>query len=144
LKQGEQQKMSLVSEFERRNLFRAALEQFGHLSPTSRSRLAPMVYHAPGRQEEFASAPATLQDRYETGNKRTANWIALAYVIIHNAGAAFAWLERALDDGILDVSPDCNRFANLHDDPRWDDLMEKAGMSREALEAIRLTVNLPD
>ncbi len=31
----------------------------------------------------------------------------------------------------------------MHDDPRWDSLMDNVGMSREILDAIEFVINLP-
>jgi hypothetical protein len=37
-----------------------------------------------------------------------------------------------------------NFFTSLHDDPRWQPLLEKGGVSADQLAAIEFTVTLPD
>lgn len=118
------------------------LEQLG--SPSARSRLAPMVFHALGRQEDFESALAELHNQYRNGIKYLANQIALVYAFSGDVDAAFEWMERAIDDEVAKYSPNEAEFASLHDDPRWDVLMKKAGTSQETLDAIVLEVNLPE
>jgi hypothetical protein len=35
-------------------------------------------------------------------------------------------------------------FTHLHGDPRWEPLLEKAGMSKNQLDAIEFEVELPE
>ena len=105
--------------------------------------VATVAFHELGRQDEFEKTLAELREWYDSGRPTIANTIALVYAFIGDADAAFDWLERARNDGSLSLSPDDANFANIHDDPRWDVLMEKAGFSKETLDAIKIHVNLP-
>jgi len=104
--------------------------------------VAAVALRALGRQDEFEAALTELLDRYESGNSTIANRIALVYALIGEADVAFEWLQRAWDDGVLGLSPDDADYAGLHDDPRWEALMERAGLSREALAEIQISVDL--
>jgi len=105
--------------------------------------IAAIASHELGRQDEFESAFAELREWYDFGRPTIANSIAMVYAFIGDTDAAFEWLERALQDGVLGLSPKDADFTNLHDDPRWDALIEEAGLSKERLDAIKIRVNLP-
>ena len=106
--------------------------------------VAAIALQALGREDEFEATFNELHQLHDSGQRRVANDIALVYAFAGDADAAFSWLERAFDDRALSLAPDAADFANLHDDPRWGILMEKAGLSRESLEPIRIHVDLPD
>jgi hypothetical protein len=58
--------------------------------------------------------------------------------------AAFAELDKAIENGEPPIPFDFPVFWGLFDDPRWDELMAKSGMPREKIEAIDFDVVLPD
>ena len=49
-----------------------------------------------------------------------------------------------LEEDAFNLSPNDMDYANLHDDPRWEPLMAKAGLSTEALAGISLDVDIPN
>ena len=121
-----------------------ALEQTEQRGESVRlTAVAAIALHELGRQDEFETTLAELREWHDSGRLTIANRIALVYAFIGDADAAFDWLERAVHDGVLSLSPDDVDFTNLHDDPRWGALMEKAGFSKETLDAIKIHVNLP-
>ncbi|MBT8090304.1 MAG: hypothetical protein KJO01_08865 [Gammaproteobacteria bacterium] len=105
--------------------------------------VAAIAFHGLGRLDEFESTLTELREWYDSDGPTIANRIALVHAFTGDIDAAFEWLERASRDGVLSLSPDDADFVNLHDDPRWDALMEKAGFSKERLDAIKINVNLP-
>jgi TolB-like protein/tetratricopeptide (TPR) repeat protein len=121
-----------------------ALEQTEQRGDSVRlTALAAIALHGLDRIDEFDSTLAELREWYDSGRLTIANRIALVYAFIGDADAAFEWLERALHDGVLGLSPADADFVNLHDDPRWNAMMEKAGFSQETLDAIKIEVKLP-
>jgi len=123
----------------------SALEQLELIdSPIARLRLAPLVYHTLGDKDKFDTALAALHDSYDSENPRATNRLAMAYAFVGDVDTAFYWLERALDEGAFNLLPDDMDYANLHDDPRWEPLMAKAGLSADALAGITLNVVLPN
>jgi hypothetical protein len=69
--------------------------------------------------------------------------VAHVYAWIGDEDQAFAWLEKALEaNGLAGVMVD-NFFTEMHDDPRWQLLLEKGGVSASQLAAIEFKVTLP-
>jgi hypothetical protein len=66
------------------------------------------------------------------------------YAQVDDIDAAFDWLERARESGVWELSPNDIFYSSLHDDARWDVLMERVGMSQAALDAIEFEVKLPN
>jgi tetratricopeptide (TPR) repeat protein len=122
----------------------SALEHLNLLeSETGRLRLAPMVFFALGKPEWRESLGELLR-RYENRETRWATQIARVYAFAGEIDAAFAWLETARADDMLDVSPDSIHFRNLQTDPRWSELMETLGLTPEAIAEIGFTVRVPE
>jgi len=87
----------------------------------------PTVLNALGREEEADRALRVLIEEYGGVG---AFQIAEAYAFRGDSDAAFEWLERAIvqrDGGIpnLLAAPFLNA---LHDDPRWEPLLDKVGL----------------
>lgn len=69
--------------------------------------------------------------------------IAHVYAWVDEVGDVFLWLEKELETNSLNGVTVDPFFISLHDDPRWQHLMEKAGTSDEQLAAIDFNVSLP-
>ena len=70
--------------------------------------------------------------------------VAHVYAWTGDADEVFTWLEKEYEaNGLGGVMVD-NFFTNLHDDPRWLPLLEKAGVSASQLEAIEFNVTMPE
>lgn len=90
-----------------------------------------------GRQDEFAAHFAAVQEMQprEVGN---------VYAYIGEVDLAFEHLNRRVDNGSsLAEIPYDPFLSNLHDDPRWPALLERAGNSPAQLEALDFQVSLP-
>jgi tetratricopeptide (TPR) repeat protein len=94
-----------------------------------------------GRLTEYEQAFAELRERW---GERWPIEIAHVYAWIGDTDEVFSWLEKELEiNGLSGVMVD-NFFTNLHDDPRWQPLMEKGGVSADQLAAIEFEVTLPN
>jgi TolB-like protein len=92
------------------------------------------------RHEEFEGKFAELREGWE---ERWPTEIAHVYAWIGDDDAVFPLLEKEIDvNGLGGVMVD-PFFVHLHDDPRWEPLLEKAGVSKEQLETIEFGVQLP-
>ena len=102
-----------------------------------------MALYSLGRHAE---SDAALADLLEKSVDREPALMAHVYAWKGDKDAAFEWLDKANES----EGQEFKRFVfhpiyrNLHDDPRWDALRERAGMSVERLEAIEFNVNLPE
>ena len=85
-----------------------------------------------------------MRQAYEGGDKGLAYWIAHTYSFVGDTDTMFFWLERALDEGVLNIPPGTAYFAKYEGDSRWEQLMEKLGKSPDDLRAIHLEVPVPD
>ncbi len=89
---------------------------------------------------EFEQGFAELRERW---GERWPIEVAHVYAWIGDTDQVFSWLEKELEvNGLSGVMVD-NFFTNLHKDPRWQPLLEKAGVSTDQLEAIKFKVSLP-
>ncbi len=94
-----------------------------------------------GRLTEYEKAFAELRERW---GERWPIEIAHVYAWIGDADEVFYWLEKELEvNGLSGVMVD-NFFTSLHDDPRWQPLLEKGGVSADQLAAIEFKVTLPN
>ena len=88
-------------------------------------------------QEKFAELRAGWEDRWPIE-------IAHVYAWIGEVDEVFPLLEKELGvNGLSGVMVD-PFFRDLHDDPRWQPLLEKGGVSEEQLKAIDFKVDLPE
>ena len=94
-----------------------------------------------GRLTVYEQAFTELRERW---GERWPIEIAHVYAWIGDADEVFSWLEKELEvNGLSGVMVD-NFFTSLHDDPRWQPLLEKGGVSADQLAAIEFKVTLPD
>ena len=94
-----------------------------------------------GRLTVYEQAFTELRERW---GERWPIEIAHVYAWIGDADEVFSWLEKELEvNGLSGVMVD-NFFTSLHDDPRWQPLLEKGGVSASQLAAIDFKVTLPD
>ena len=103
----------------------------------------PMAYFALGRQADSDAALAALTARYE---KDAAYNIACVHAFRHEADAAFAWLDKAIeygDPGLSEIVTDPS-LGSIHADPRWLPFLRKAGYAPEQLAEIEFKVTLPE
>jgi len=88
---------------------------------------ASLVYYATGRRQESDSALSELIAKH---SKDSAYQIAEAYAYCNNADKAFEWLNRGYqqrDAGLLSLQSD-PMLKNLHQDPRYTDLLRKMNL----------------
>jgi tetratricopeptide (TPR) repeat protein len=94
-----------------------------------------------GRLDEFEAARAELVERW---GERWPSEVAEVYAWTSDPDSAFDWLDKALvTQGNLNSERLNPFFVSLHDDPRWQPLLEKAGVSPEQLAAIEFNITLP-
>ena len=94
-----------------------------------------------GRITEYEQSFAELRERW---GKRWPIEIAHVYAWIGDTDEVFFWLEKELEvNGLSGVMVD-NFFTSLHDDPRWQPLLEKGGVSADQLAAIEFKVTIPN
>lgn len=94
-----------------------------------------------GRSDEFQEKFTELRDGWED---RWPTEIAHVYAWIGEMDEVFPLLEKDLEiNGLSGVMVD-PFFSDLHEDPRWQPLLEKGGVSEEQLAAIEFTVDLPE
>ena len=88
-----------------------------------------MVQHALGDTQASDAALEEMIEKYQEG---WAYQIAMVYGFRNEPDSAFYWLERCYeqhDEGL----PEMRRqpeFANMHDDPRWNLLLERIGFAK--------------
>lgn len=94
-----------------------------------------------GRLEEYEEAFTELREKW---GERWPIEIAHVYAWIGDTDSAFLWLEKELPvNGLGGVMVD-PYFTDMHDDPRWQPLLEKAGLSAAQIDAIGFEVTLPE
>ncbi len=119
----------------------AAFEQLERTGPSRvYTRLAPLVSAALGRQTGFEHSLGELLSAYEAGDTGLAYWVAYTWAYVGDADQMFDWLERSRQHGVLDVEPGEHAYRRYVDDPRWADLMARAGRSPGELDAIALSI----
>jgi TolB-like protein/Tfp pilus assembly protein PilF len=100
-----------------------------------------LALHDLERLTEYEEAFMELRKRW---GERWPVEVAHVYAWTGDADEVFTWLEKEYEaNGLGGVMVD-NFFTNLHDDPRWLPLLEKAGVSANQLEAIEFNVTMPE
>jgi len=101
-------------------------------------------YSKMGRQAEAEQGLADLKQEYA---EDFAYGIAVFYAQNQQPDAALEWLEKAYEfdgpGGLSDARSDW-ALQPLHDDPRWQALLSKAGLSDAQVAAIDFQVDLPE
>ena len=69
--------------------------------------------------------------------------LASTYGFVGDRGAALSELEISIELGEPKVIFDDLPFTAMFDDPRYEELLERAGKPREKMEAIEFEVDLP-
>ena len=106
-----------------------------------RIRGSALALYTLGRVTEYEAARAELVERW---GERWPSSIAEAYAWAGDLDSAFVWLDKELEvSGNLNGIAQTAFLTNMHDDPRWQPLLEKAGTSPEQLAAIELDITLP-
>jgi Flp pilus assembly protein TadD len=101
-----------------------------------------LAQHALGQR---AASDAALQSLISAYERELAYNVAFVYAYRNEPDLAFEWLDKALryqDAGLSEILSQ-PLFANLHEDPRWPAFLERAGLSRAQLDAIRFEPALP-
>jgi TolB-like protein len=101
-----------------------------------------MALYSLGRQAEFEATFAELRKRW--GDEQPI-FVAFVYAWTGDADAAFDWLDKGIEKDTFDVIRGYTSpfFRNLHTDPRWQDVLERIGMSPDQLAAIEFDLILP-
>ena len=87
-------------------------------------------------QKRIPESDAALAELIAKFGENAAYQIAEVYGYRNDKDHAFEWLERARrqrDAGMPGLRPD-NLLRNLHDDPRWDALLRKVGLTDDQLK----------
>jgi TolB-like protein len=102
-----------------------------------------MAYYSLGRHAESDAAIAELLTRSIDEQPELA---ANVYAWTGDKDAAFEWLDKAQDsEGSIFFGFVFHPvYRDLHDDPRWDALRERAGVSAKRLAAIEFNVDLSE
>ncbi len=102
-----------------------------------------LVYHA---LEQAAESDAALEELADKHAQDAASNVAEIHAFRNETEPAFAWLKRAEENNSTDLTGvNVNRlFASLHDDPRWQDLLERLGYSEAQLASISFDVKMAD
>lgn len=124
-----------------------ALETMPELGPGPEGFLPGYleVLHDLGRQEEFEALLPTFIEIHEEEYERI---IAQMYAWIGEKDEAFSWLDRQIQhdrDTSFFIRLHLTRpwYRKLHDDPRWQALLEQYDMTDETLESLDLDIRLP-
>jgi len=102
------------------------------------------VQHQLGNAMESDAALNTLIEKY---HQKSGNLIALVYAIRGEAGKAFEWLQKSVETegpGALYETWYEPEFKILDDDPRWEELLSSAGLSKQQLAEIDFEFKLPE
>lgn len=113
-----------------RQMWQEAIAEFRWAVGKSTAGLAFLGYALAraGRQDEAASILSDLMAGREYSH---GSWgIAVVYAGMRDYDEAFAWLEKAVDDGTMHSYMMHPVFADLHRDPRFDRLKERMGVQQ--------------
>ena len=109
--------------------------------PELRVKGTALASYELGQFTEYEQAFAELRERW---GDRWPIEIAHVYAWVGDTDEVFTWLEKEFEvNGLGGVMVD-NFFTNQRDDPRWQPLLEKAGVSADQLAAIDFNVTLPN
>jgi len=95
-----------------------------------------MAFHELGRRSDFDE---TMNRLIEAWGEREPRALARAYAWTGQSDKAFEWLGRGIED-YFDVLVANPFFRNLHDDPRWFELLEGVGLDPEERANLELAI----
>jgi len=106
----------------------AALEAAeGMENDAARQVLAALAHYDMGDTQAADESMAALTDNHAHD---AAYYIAVAHAWRNEGDEAFSWLNRAIDDGQSTFGIRTEPFlSTLHDDPRWQPLLEQLGLA---------------
>jgi adenylate cyclase len=116
--------------------FEMETDEFARIKGTA------LALHDLGRKAEFEAALKELQ---EGSGDTWPSEVAMVYAWIGDKNAAFQWLDKEIEvNGTYGWTqiPDDPHFRNLIDDPRWQALLTRVGVSDSQLAAIDFKVDL--
>jgi TolB-like protein len=123
----------------------AALDAFenGAVNKHERNVGRAMALHDLGRLQEYE---AVLAEQIENWGDRQPLTVAQIYSWAGENDSAFEWLDRAFgsDTSYFYKTMFSPFWRNIHDDPRWTELRERAGVSSQRMAAINFEVSLPE
>ena len=91
----------------------------------------PLLGYASARAGQLDQARAILADLLAGRRKSNGPYgIAVVYAGLADYDQAFAWLEKAAEQGSVRVYIMDPMFAELHSDPRWERFMQQLGQKR--------------
>ena len=102
-----------------------------------------LAHHALG---DAAKSDEALQQLIREHSKGWAYNIGYIFAYRGEADAAFLWLEKAVeykDGGLADIAVQ-PFFANLHNDPRWYEFLERLGKTNTQLATIDFSFSLQE
>ena len=102
----------------------------------------PLAYHALGRRTEADAALAQFTKDHASDSPML---VAAIHAYRDEPDQAFAWLDKAIatSDPYVQYALVEPLYRSLHEDPRWNTFLRKAGKAPEQLAAIRFKVILP-
>jgi TolB-like protein/Tfp pilus assembly protein PilF len=115
----------------------AALEAAqGVENEAARQAVEALAHYDAGDWAAADQALAVLTQRHA---EDSAYYIALVHAWRNEREEAFTWLDRAIEEGQSTFGIRTEMFLHaLHDDPRWDEMLGKVGLSDEQVESIHL------
>lgn len=99
-----------------------------------------LALHDLGRKTE---SDAALNEHQARVGETWPSEVAMVYAWIGDTNAAFQWLDKEIEvNGTYGWTqiPEDPHFRNLHDDPRWQALLSRVGVSADQLAAIEFNV----
>jgi hypothetical protein len=106
-----------------------------------RTKGGALAAHELGQAAEFQARLAELAERW---GGQWPSEVAHVYAWTGDADRAFEWLQKSVDGEEGAFSPIDPLLGPLHEDPRWQPILESIGKSAEQLGAIEFSVTLPN
>ena len=105
---------------------------------------ATLTYYVRGDQNAYESGIREMLQMLEDGEPASTHYeMASLFNAVDDREAAFSELEKSIELSEPIFRFDDVVFTTMFDDPRYDALMERAGMPREKMEAIQFEVTIP-
>ena len=105
---------------------------------------ATLVYNVRGDQNGYESGIREMLQMLEDGEPPSNHYdMASVFSVVGDWDAAFSELEKSVELSEPIIRFDDILFSTMHDDPRYDVLMERAGMPREKMEAFQFEAPIP-